>query len=425
MNKYIALLALGVSVDARKHHRKHQQLHTQKLNNQVLQQEIEELRQSYAELEKRFEGLEKNVKKQSLVQSPFGLAGAGGPAQPSPQPFVRGEKQWMDNAQNIGNWGENQMEIANARIPYQSTAQIESSAAPNKFGLAGAGGPAQPSPQPFVRGEKQWMDNAQNIGNWGENQMEIANARIPYWSTVQLESEAAPNKYGLGGPKGPAQPSPQPFVRGEKQWMDNAQNIGNWGENQMEIANARIPYWSTLQLDADIKSEGPTPNKYGLGGLGGPAQPSPQPFVRGEKQWMDNAQNIGNWGENQMEIANARIPYWSTLQLDADIKTDAAPNLYGLGGPKGPAQPSPQPFVRGEKQWMDNAQNIGNWGENQMEIANARIPYWSTLVQTNSKDFTDDYEKDVDMNILYEKDVQTTTPEKVAEYQEVPLSQHL
>jgi len=64
------------------------------------------------------------------------LAGAGGPAQPSPQPFVRGEKQWMDNAQNIGNWGENQMEIANARIPYQSTAQIESSAAPNKFGLA-------------------------------------------------------------------------------------------------------------------------------------------------------------------------------------------------------------------------------------------------------------------------------------------------
>jgi len=188
----------------------------------------------------------------------------------------------------------------------------------------------------------------------------------------------------------------------------------------MEIANARIPYWSTVQLESEA-----APNKYGLGGPKGPAQPSPQPFVRGEKQWMDNAQNIGNWGENQMEIANARIPYWSTLQLDADIKTDAAPNLYGLGGPKGPAQPSPQPFVRGEKQWMDNAQNIGNWGENQMEIANARIPYWSTLVQTNSKDFTDDYEKDVDMNILYEKDVQTTTPEKVAEYQEVPLSQHL
>ena len=68
--------------------------------------------------------------------------------------------------------------------------------------------------------------------------MEVANARIPYASTVQLESEAAPNKFGLSVdakgkpiPGSPAQPSPQPFVRGEKQWMDNAQNIGDWGEN--------------------------------------------------------------------------------------------------------------------------------------------------------------------------------------------------
>ena len=93
--------------------------------------------------------------------------------------------------------------------------------------------------------------------------------------------------------------------------MSNAQNIGDWGDQQMNVANARIPYWSTLQLDADVKSEGPS--LYGLAGAGGPAQPSPQPFVRGEKQWMDNAQNIGDWGENQMAIANARIPYWSTL----------------------------------------------------------------------------------------------------------------
>jgi len=53
--------------------------------------------------------------------------------------------------------------------------------------------------------------------------MEVANARIPYSSTVQLESEAAPNKFGLSVdakgkpiPGSPAQPSPQPFVRGEK-----------------------------------------------------------------------------------------------------------------------------------------------------------------------------------------------------------------
>lgn len=61
-----------------------------------------------------------------------------------------------------------------------------------------------------------------------------------------------------------------------------------------------------------------------------------------------------------MTVANTRIPYWSTLQLDSDINADGIA-LYGLGGPKGPANPSPQPFVRGEKQWMDNAQNINNW----------------------------------------------------------------
>merc|ERR1740139_1722180 len=134
--------------------------------------------------------------------------------------------------------------------------------------------------------------------------MTVANERIPYWSTVQLDSDVqivptgAPNLYGLSGPMGPAHPSPQPFVRGEKQWMDNAQNIGNWGENQMVIANTRIPYWSTLQLDSDVQIEGappgPTPNLYGLSGPMGPAHPSPQPFVRGEKQWMENAQNIGD-----------------------------------------------------------------------------------------------------------------------------------
>ena len=54
----------------------------------------------------------------------------------------------------------------------------------------------------------------------------------------------------------------------------------------MTVANTRIPYQSTL-----TQLEGPAP--YGIatenGHLGGPALPNPQPFVRGEKQWMDNA----------------------------------------------------------------------------------------------------------------------------------------
>lgn len=69
------------------------------------------------------------------------------------------------------------MTVANSRIPYQSVAQVEG---PAPFGVAmevkktkdgevKTAGPALPAPQPFVRGEKQWMDNAQNIGDWGED----------------------------------------------------------------------------------------------------------------------------------------------------------------------------------------------------------------------------------------------------------------
>ena len=38
---------------------------------------------------------------------------------------------------------------------------------------------------------------------------------------------------------------------------------------------------------------------------------------------MNNAQNIGDWGDNQMIRANTRIPYYSAVQLDAE---DIAPN---------------------------------------------------------------------------------------------------
>lgn len=73
------------------------------------------------------------------------------------------------------------MTVANTRIPYQSVAQVEG-IAPNGIAMEAGhlGGPALPNPQPFVRGEKQWMDNAQNIGDWGDAQMTVANTRIPY-----------------------------------------------------------------------------------------------------------------------------------------------------------------------------------------------------------------------------------------------------
>jgi hypothetical protein len=54
MKNFIALCALGVvSVDGKKHHKK-QQLHAQELSNKMLQQEIEQLRENYNKLDKKF-----------------------------------------------------------------------------------------------------------------------------------------------------------------------------------------------------------------------------------------------------------------------------------------------------------------------------------------------------------------------------------
>jgi len=69
-----------------------------------------------------------------------------------------------------------------------------------------------------------------------------------------------------------------------------------------------------------------------------------------------------------MVVANSRIPYMSTAQQDDEnIQLDSKFNVgkFGNAGPggKGPTLPSPQPYVRGEKQWMNNAQNIGDWGD--------------------------------------------------------------
>lgn len=148
--------------------------------------------------------------------------------------------------------------------------------------------------------------------------MTVANTRIPYQSVVQVE---APAPYGLAAdtdgnpiPGAPALPNPQPFVRGEKQWMDNADNISNWLDNQEIVSNSRIPYASTLQLGA----EGPAANGLAVTEKGeyihgAPALPNPQPFIRGEKQWMDNAQNIVDYEDEQTTIANTRIPYSSYL----------------------------------------------------------------------------------------------------------------
>ena len=143
---------------------------------------------------------------------------------------------------------------------------------------------------------------------------------------------------------------------------------------------------------------------------------------------MDNGQNINDWGDQQMTVANTRIPYASTLAQTEDyagtVPGGLNPNGYARDGGQlgGPGYPAPQSFIRGEKQWIPNAQNIEDWGIQQMTVANTRIPYASTLVQTSDK--KDDDEPD--MSILYEKEDKNMGPEKIG-YQlgQIPLDTHL
>lgn len=52
---------------------------------------------------------------------------------------------------------------------------------------------------------------------------------------------------------------------------------------------------------------------------------------------------------------------------------------------RGPAYPSPQVFVRGEKQWMDNGNNINDWSDYMTGRAQTRIPYMSAFVQIDEQ----------------------------------------
>ena len=48
-------------------------------------------------------------------------------------------------------------------------------------------------------------------------------------------------------------------VRGEKNWQAWAQDLEDYGIQQENVANTRIPYASTLQLESVIEDYGMTP----------------------------------------------------------------------------------------------------------------------------------------------------------------------
>ena len=152
-----------------------------------------------------------------------------------------------------------------------------------------------------VRGEKQWQAWAQDLEDFSIKQTGVANTRIPYASTLQLNNLV--------------QLDTEKKVRGEKQWNAWAQDLEDFGIKQTTAANVRIPYKSSLlQMEEQEGAD----------------------KVRGEKQWNAWAQDLEDFGEKQNTKANTRLPYYSNLQLEDDAKPAAA-------GKKLP--------VRGEKQW--------------------------------------------------------------------------
>lgn len=72
-----------------------------------------------------------------------------------------------------------------------------------------------------------------------------ANTRIPYYSNVQIDEEKKDAKAA----------APKYKVRGEKQWQKWAQDLIDHQDFLTKKANTRIPYKSTLQIEALNDSE--------------------------------------------------------------------------------------------------------------------------------------------------------------------------
>ena len=102
--------------------------------------------------------------------------------------------------------------------------------------------------------------------------------------------------------------------------------------------------------------------------------------VRGEKEWQTWAQDLEDYGIKQEDAANTRLPYASTL-VQTEIPT----------GAMHPTQTKTPPVlgeydVRGEKEHQQWAQDLEDYGIQQETVANTRLPYASTFVQTEAKD---------------------------------------
>ena len=97
----------------------------------------------------------------------------------------------------------------------------------------------------IVRGEKEWQAWAQDLEDWGNQQTNVANRRLPYASTLQLAEEPA---------KAAAATRPAGPVRGEKQWQAWAGDQEDYAADATKAANTRLPYASTLQMSNFVQT---------------------------------------------------------------------------------------------------------------------------------------------------------------------------
>lgn len=194
---------------------------------------------------------------------------------------VRGEKQWQQWAQDLEDFSIKQTNVANTRLPYASTLQLNN--------LVQVDEQADK-----VRGEKQWQAWAQDLEDFGIKQTTKANTRLPYASTLQLDEQGSIARK----------------VRGEKQWQAWAQDLEDFSIKQTNVANTRLPYKSTL---TQLNEEGPA--------VGADKTGKPSDKVRGEKQWQPNADTMQAYGDHSTTKANTRLPYASTLQMNQLVQT--------------------------------------------------------------------------------------------------------
>ena len=197
------------------------------------------------------------------------------------------------------------MKTANARLPYASTLQLDSEWITDS---------------PAVRGEKQWErytnNNAGHL-DWTSktNNHEVRTPYIHGASLVQTEEEpkkaAAPVNISSAPliAKGAVNSNTNGAARGEKQWQGWAQAHVDVLDYTTNKANTKLPYASTLtQFVTDDT-----------------------PSVRGEKQWSvytgDHKSHL-DWDVNA-NIHEIRTPYRSAqVQLEADVKEDPQPYQY-------------------------------------------------------------------------------------------------